>query len=290
MKFKSVDAAHADELLNEGKTLKEVAEILGITPDNLSKKLRALGIRTDRRAGVVRPVLRIDMAPIIEAYGAGESLLSISNRTGISRVALEPRLKKAGVNIRSGTEASFLRMSRLSRSERLRLTDAAHAAVRGRPRTEEEMLYRASLQSRQVGRGELELLDALRTSGEEPEGQRPCGVYNIDIAFASVAVEVCFRASGRPADAWYRKRCKDLADAGYTVVLVLFRRLESLVGNLENVVRELQIAKRDPPALRQHRVILCSSNRFSRFQNDRGQFAVEPTTETFYHSVRKLDI
>jgi hypothetical protein len=39
-----VDTAYADELLTSGKTLQEVAVLFPIHADNLSKKLRAVGV------------------------------------------------------------------------------------------------------------------------------------------------------------------------------------------------------------------------------------------------------
>ena len=78
MKRKPIDTDHASELLASGKTLNDVAAMLDVHPDNLSKKLRAVGVKTDYRRGR-RPwnYAEIEMAPIIAAFDAGESLLSI---------------------------------------------------------------------------------------------------------------------------------------------------------------------------------------------------------------------
>ena len=126
--------------------------------------------------------------------------------------------------------------------------------------------------------------------GEHPNGQTPCGTRNIDVTFRTVAVEVCGFASHRPNSSAYRKRCKEIAERGWSVVLVVFTRRECLLGNLDNVVTFLQQADRDPSATRKHWVIRCSSDRFARGKNDRGQFAAVPAPERFRYSIRELHL
>ena len=162
------DLDHATCFLNSGKTLNESAKILGFHPDNLSKRLRSIGINTDRRAG--RPAnnrLNINVPPIIKSYLAGESELSISKRTGIDRIVIHQRLVESGIHIRTGSEANIIRFQRASEKERKAITRLAKSQWRKdvKKRTPEIMNKIAQTRCKRIGMGELELSNALQKSG-----------------------------------------------------------------------------------------------------------------------------
>lgn len=282
---------HAIKLLDSGMTLKEASKIVGFHPDNLSKRLMAFGIDTDRRAG--RPShnrLNFDPKPIVKAYESGESELSISKRLGIERVVIHRRLIEAGVHIRSGSEANFLRFQRSTEAERKAITLAARRAAFKAGVYDRLPSFAAQKKVKRIGAGEKEMLEKLRERGLAPIAQRPEGFYNIDICVGSVAVEV----ASYPLVGFMLKkmgsRIKYLSGKGYTVIYVCFKRLNQLLAQIDEVVSLIEESYRLPAKARKHLMIRCGSNRFTRVKNDRGQFSCIPTAEEFFNSISEIDL
>lgn len=142
----------------------------------------------------------------VDAYVAGESVLSLARRFGISRPAIVRNLRKAGVPIRGGSEAGLIRASRLTPIERQLQACAAHAAKRGKPESEEQR-ERVAL-AREKARTsmsdiELQITAHLWADDIDVVPQKAEGRYNIDLAIGDLAVEVlggAWHTSKRHAD------------------------------------------------------------------------------------------
>src|ERR1035437_3241865 len=96
--------------------LTEIAKDVPVDPYNLSKALRKMGCRTNRKLGRPRLDFRtpIDEKAVVAAYLGGESELSIAKRFGVFRPTVRSVLRQHHVTIRNRSVAMFVRMSRTS--------------------------------------------------------------------------------------------------------------------------------------------------------------------------------
>jgi len=170
---------------------------------------------------------RLNVPDFSHDYLAGESLLAISKKLGISRPTVKQRLIQAGIAIRDGSAAQSIRSARMTPDERRRNAAHAHAAVRGIAQTEEHRCKIAlTRELRQCGitRSERLLAAALRSRGISISPQKAIGRYNIDVAIdkCCIAVEIFggnWHASGRHAGR-FRKRCDYILDRGWLPVII----------------------------------------------------------------------
>jgi hypothetical protein len=88
---------------------------------------------TDGGEGSAGYLLKLPDEDIVSAYLKGDSELSLSKRFGVNRWTITRRLRDAGIIKRGASEANKIRMSRLSKEERLALVSSAHAAWRLSP-------------------------------------------------------------------------------------------------------------------------------------------------------------
>ena len=119
---------------------------------------------------VPRPVLYYLTPEDFAAYEAGESLLSMSKRFGISRETIARQIKDRGIILRSQSQSAVLRAEHEGVEGRQRLSESAHQARRGQKDSEETKLLRAKLTEKKgsgtrPGTGEKELINALREKG-----------------------------------------------------------------------------------------------------------------------------
>src|SRR5437764_402015 len=121
-----------------GEATDAIGERFGNSASSIYQWLRRAGVakRARRHGPNLARRLKIDVAQIITRYNRGETEQAISLSLGVSRPAVRRRLIEAGIRPRSYSEAQFIRMKRLTASERLRLSAAAHAAVRGKRQSE----------------------------------------------------------------------------------------------------------------------------------------------------------
>jgi hypothetical protein len=240
---------------------------------------------------MARPLPPFDLDDARRSYLEGESLLSLSKRLGISRGALAHHLD---VPLRNGSEANVIRMAREGEDGRRKLVEAAHKARTGSKASLEEKLNRANARGNNRGHGEAELLAALQpvpTDAERmfwptPESQYPCGVYNIDIAVRTVAVELMkLPVSGRLNSPAFLERAKYLRNEGYCVIIVLFKSVEMLLGSLDHIVAFIERADCEPAVHGKDWMIRCGAE----FSSTRGlqnhERAGKITPVRFFHTV-----
>lgn len=223
-------------------------------------------------------------------HEAGRSVLSLSKEFGHQRFTIQRWIERAGGTVRNRSEAMFQRMATTSAEERQSLSRAAHDAVRGVKRSDEELRKRAIAKKQMIGHGEPELLEAILVNHLPAEGQRPCGKYNIDIAVGDcVAVELVTQGNLRITR--LPQRSKYLRDHGFCVITVTFRfdRVDCLVGNLNDVVALVERAYRSPSMRRKNWMVWCRSERFARIRNDLGQLTAVEVPERFFNIVSEVD-
>lgn len=225
----------------------------------------------------------INIDDLVRRYQAGESELALSQAYGIVRSGIRSRLVAAGIRPRGRSESMCVRMAKTTQAERLRLTNAAHAAVRGSKKSPEDLCKRAMLN--EISKGKASPLEAsladmiflgLSAVGlaEEavPVPQKAVGPYNIDLAYTAsrIAVEVFggnWHATGSHARR-FRKRCDYLIDAGWIPVIVWCRHRQFSQGAVNYIVALHQRARVHESFRREEHVLGCAGNHIPRGEYD----------------------
>lgn len=174
-----------------GESTNELIGEFGIGKTTLYRILGKHGI--ERQSRLYRS---IPDSEVVRGYLMGESELSLSKRYGIDRNGIRRRLLRAGITPRTGSQAAFIMMSKLSPIERQARSAAAHVAAKGRIQPYSEREQRAKTrEAKQLGisKAELILADMLRERGfSNITPQKAVGKYNIDIVIEEprIAVEI----------------------------------------------------------------------------------------------------
>ena len=130
--------------------------------------------------------LHLPESKIIRLYSDGMSEKVVAEKVNVSRSAIRRVLIENKIPIRNRSDAMFLRMSKATKAERLRITKAAHDSVRGKPKSDFIKRKIALGKSRLRGAGEKILSDKFRASGYSVEEQFPFEIYNIDLLISGL--------------------------------------------------------------------------------------------------------
>ena len=227
-------------------------------------------------------ITNVDVDDLVRRYNSGESVKALAKFIGHSRQVVRRLLQSRGITVRNRSESMLVRMSRTPESERKRLTDAAHAAVRGTRRSFEELVERAITRERR-GRGidpsERALLAMLNRRGVLACPQKAVGPYNVDLAIAepSIAVEVfggAWHRSGRHLERFVR-RFKYILDAGFSTVIIWNdRRYPLSEGAADYVVTLCERLGKGETMGREHHVIRGDGQPTSRGKDKLNYWAV----------------
>jgi very-short-patch-repair endonuclease len=213
-----------------GETQKGIAKSLGVSAQVVNRRLHKAGVQLRTAREVNRATcncIPVDETVAVSMYSSGYSELAIARHFGVTRNLIRGALLGRGVTIRGRSDANLIRMAKMTAEERKVLTDAAHAAVRGIPKSEEEVMKTALGRERRQthsSRYELQLAGMIEERGIPVRRQKAVGRYNVDIAIeeSSVAVEVFgghWHSHGVHA-ARYRQRCDYLLDRGWLPIIV----------------------------------------------------------------------
>ena len=200
----------------------------------------------------------------IKRYIAGETEQKLAGEIGISRTALRTRLISNGVKIRGCSEANTIRMSHLSRKQRLKITSAAHTAVRGFKQSDEHRtkISKTLENNGAYGSGaERKLAEILCSKGINTIPQKSIYKYNVDLAFQEypIAVEIfggMFHSFGRHKARHFR-RVKDILDSGWHIVIIWINGFDYPlgIGSADYLIRFCDELRLNPSLPRQYRVI-----------------------------------
>lgn len=216
---------NADDLTRRylaGEPINDLAESLGVSFNTVRRRIEESGIRIRTISEVQRlrfHTPEVDPYVVASEYASGESVKALSVKYGVCR----PLIRE----IRDRSAANVTRMAKLSPVERLRLTDSAHAAVRGVSQSEKHRGKIAATRERRKTQASIyedRLAGLLADRRLSPIPQKAVGRYNVDLALteSSVAVEVFgghWHSSGRHATT-YRKRTDYILDEGWSLVVV----------------------------------------------------------------------
>lgn len=215
-----------------------------------------------------RFVRDLDSGSIIARFNAGESVKAIAGSSGVSRNVIVRILQENGVTPRNRSEGMYARMAATSPEERIALSAAAHAAVRGVPRSEEELIQRARTRETCLtvtSRVEIAAAEMLVARGFDVCAQKAVGKYNIDIAITEPRIAVEFfggmwHGHGRHA-ARFNERSEYILDSGWTLVIIWILRdypLES--GAIDYIVSLAEKLRSTEPTRCEKHVIRGDGN------------------------------
>jgi very-short-patch-repair endonuclease len=199
---------------------KQLADHFGIGITTVHRWLNDMGLKISRRKD-------IDLIALRERYDTGMSVKGLAKEFGVASSVIVSRLNELGIIPRNRSEAMYVRMSHTSLEERRRLTDAAHAAVRGVCQTDEHRCKIATtrqLNQTGISRTEFLFVEMLNKRGICSTQQKAFGRYNVDIALDEfpIVVEICgggWHSFGAHA-ARYAERTKYILDRGLDVVVI----------------------------------------------------------------------
>ena len=165
---------------------------------------------------------------LLRRYQAGESELKLSREFGIGRGVIRRRLLNAGIIPRNSSQAGFIRMSKLSSTEREAITAKAHEAVKGRrvPMSERERIAKTrEIKGLGISTIERIMVDMLRTKGIiNIVHQKAIGAYNVDIAIekSRIAVEIYGGSwhNSKHHRLLHHKRVPYILNKGWTLVII----------------------------------------------------------------------
>lgn len=284
------------QFILQGNTLTAAGAKFGANPDNISKAIRARGLAIPKTKRVAPNKKHIPFKVVKSLIDADFSVKAIAEKFNVSRCVVVRILNENGIQQPNRSEGMYTRMRNTSALERKKLTESAHNAVRGKRQTLDHRIKVANTRSvvrydHLIGRGEKELKKLLEERGIKPYWQAPIEAYNVDFLInGCVAVELTTESSSRfTRNAQQIHRFKKLAEHNIRVLGISFDAVESLAGNLDQIIADINILSSDKTPIRQHRVVRCRLENTAIVRNDLGQFASVSIPEKFVYTRKYID-
>lgn len=275
---------YAAELYLSGQSFDKVATTLGRkSSEGIRIALKRRGIKARPKAG--RPAHN-RMAPpddLTTRFKRGDSVLAISEAYGVARGTVARWLDEAGCNQRTASEATTIRMGRLSPDERSRQTQAAHARIQAmeRPDDWQEAIARGREHVQYGGRtspGTDALCRMLTAEKILHVREKAIGRYNVDIALPTpqIAVEV-LGGNWHGSKEIHRRRTPYILNEGWHMLFVWATKgCKVSSGAFKDLVTYAETLRLDPPASSQYRVIRGDGKVVSAGGADDDEFPLVP--------------
>lgn len=211
-----------------GESVSKIAPSVGVSVAYIYKRLKREGILRSCREAARLAAARKPILPwvleAIDLYRSGMSQTDVAEHFGVTQSTVQRHFKVHGVS-RTRSEAERLKWAGMDAEARANQVAAAHAAVRGMTRPDDDLIRRAIGKQASLAHAtaeEREVADALIGLGLEVVLQQAVYKYNVDVGVHPVAVELyggAWHAHGRHA-ARFPQRCKDLADRGWNLHII----------------------------------------------------------------------
>ncbi len=290
---RKIEPANVEELYQahmRGETVDSIRLRLGVTAKVVVRWFRQAGHvpRTSKQAREqMRGFTDAEIPALYARYVAGESSVDIARSVGCHSAVLRLVFRRAGLAIRSESDAHRTEASRRTATERAARAAAAHDACRGKRQSRGHREKIAVTKERllsHVGPEEKRVIALLRSRGISAAPQRAFGPYNVDVlAGETVAVEIFgghWHATGRHL-ARHSKRVRYLLDAGLHLVVIWIDGAhgDRWIRGLDEVVALTELARGDPAARRQYRVVWCDGEVVTRLDDQAHDFPAKPPFE-----------
>ena len=276
-----------EAMIGDGRNIAAIARELGVSRKLIASCITDLGLENPNQYALNKAEREAYYIGISRMYTEGISVLEMAARINKNRTFVVRCLHEIGVTPRSGSEANYLRMARLSATERRKLARNANAASRNEGKHRESL--RATAKRRQerhaaikIGEFEAEIGEHLASQGIEAIPQYAFDVNNIDFFIPSrrVAVEV-YTSTQRPAQvSKAAKKTMQILCAGISLCDVWIRRAHGERPTplmYENLIAFIQEARPLPSGLGAHRVI-------------RGYGDIDPISESYLDELTDIAI
>jgi transposase len=250
------------QLYQSGESAPKIAKRFGVSANVIRRRLQEIGTTLTGNRSIY------DEDAAIQAFLDGGSVKGVAEQFGVQRRTITALLRKHGITPRNRRDAMLLRMAQATPEERQRLTEAAHAACRGRRVPEECQIRIAEGRERTKAHASFEALalaEILADRGFPVTLEKAFGPYNIDIALdeRSIAVEIQggnWHGFGRHG-ARLGKRREYILSRGWHLVEVWRLQGDASVtmqAMADNLITELEALSLDPSGRGEHRMIRCN--------------------------------
>lgn len=243
-------------LIRKGFSRPEIAKQFGVTRYAIERAESDYGLSRPRRGAGRKPwdsvsekyleSHREQFEHFLALHNQGKTFTEIAEECGCSSAHVGKQFKVFGYSFDNSYK-----------------TAAAHAAVRGMKRTQEDLERRALGKQRKhpkFSRWESEFADWLTSNGIGFTPSKAVGKYNIDFAIGdSIAVELfggAYHATGRAA-ARLHERMSYLIGRGWSVYIIWCLSKESCIfpGCFDDFSAFMQSASRDKSGIGEYRVV-----------------------------------
>jgi hypothetical protein len=241
--------ADAAKLIKAGSKLKDAARTIGCNPDDLSKRIRAIGLKSDRRRD-----WNAVGDKIVLLYKTGLGTTAIAAKLGAPRHAasnVRDVLIRRGL-MRGRSEANVIRFR-----EDAELRSSITIKARKKRRRNLVAAAQGLNASYSVGFGE----DAVVAVLSELSPQRQLIVddnYLIDIAVEKIAVEVTAFSTAAMLHAGNSARFKKLFERGFTIMFIVVNHLPTTAAHADDIVAAVKLAQTNPPTRGEYWVVKCT--------------------------------
>lgn len=271
---KNIDPDYCVKEYLSGRSIQDIARQLKVSATRVKGELVDAGVGLRTRSEISAATMQQRKAitknmegAVVRDYAEGMSCLAVAKKYGVQRSAVAKTLSEHGVHVRNGSEASKLRMSKLSPGERSALASAAHDAIRGTKKSFATKVRNAiAKQAAQSGASWIEemVCSDLKSCLIHPIPQLAIGPYNCDLACHPVAVEIFgghWHFSGRHLSRAH-ERIKYLGNAGWHVLMLIVNESSTpayryTIKTGDYIVSYIQEARANPSSPREYRVVNC---------------------------------
>lgn len=212
---------------------------------------------------VNKPMKTIILNPddFIAQYLQGESVLSISNRLGVSRMVINKNLTKNNIKLRTQSQATSLVWNKMAPDQRKQQIEAAHRAALGRILGFDELCKTAKSCERNgcsISNLEVEFAKLMEESGISFSQQIAIGPYNCDFTIGPIVMEI-FGGNWH----WYGNHIKGiekrfryiLYEGWHILVITNYGSVPIGKDSLSYMVAFIDFVSRNPSMTREYRVI-----------------------------------
>lgn len=274
---------HAIELYLTGKTIHECSAETRVGEGTIARELRARGI--EPRKGT-RPRIVLPDKEIIDQYNTGASEYTLSIQYGVSRGTITRVLRDSGVERRGCSDAGLVRAAKMSPEERQAQTAAAHIAATGRTATWEERALRAATVEKKppaMSRHEYQFADWLGERHATYTREKAVGIYNVDFAVGSVAVEILGGEWHAYKATRHASRTPYILDQGWTMVFLWSTANCPMTPAVADyVVAVVDEVRRNPALIGEYRVVRGDGYLIASGRANDDEFAGIPSARQSY--------
>ena len=216
--------------------------------------------RKRNRAGMFT-FLDLPIDSIVELYTSGESEKQIAKLFNVSRNVIRRRLVSQGIEIRPQSERIKLVWQGFSKERRIRQTEAAHKATKGKPMSWEAKCKHAKTIEKypsNFSESELVLIKMLSERGIEAIHQKAIGPYNCDLAAYPIAVEIFggnWHFFGHHA-ARFEERTRYILNRGWFVYIIPVSEFFPLTNAVaDHTASYIKRIRRQKPPICEYRMV-----------------------------------